>query len=108
MDFVARQGWKFLSLYRFAADTGLWQHKDWEHRANMRLRDVEFRADGVAFPHSHVKTDQSALVGYLERAQVLADKMPTETSGCCDPLDVGVHFESLRWFPLPNEGGEGC
>ena len=106
VDFVAREGWKFLSLYRFAPDTGLWRHKDWEHRANMRLRDVEFRADGVAFPHSHVKTDESALAGYLEQAEKLAAKLPMENPGTSEPLDVGVHFESLRWFPLPNEGSD--
>jgi selenocysteine lyase/cysteine desulfurase len=104
VDFVAREGWKFLALYRFSPDTGLWRHKDWEHRANMRLRDVEFRADGVAFPHSHVKTDESALAGYIESAHKLAEKLPTTTTDCCEALDVGIHFESLRWFPLPNEG----
>ena len=104
VDYVAREGWKFLALYRFSPDTGLWRHKDWEHRANMRLRDVEFRADGVAFPHSHVKTDESALAGYLESAKKLAAKLPATSSDCGEKLDVGIHFESLRWFPLPNEG----
>ncbi len=104
VDFVAREGWRFLALYRFSPDTGLWRHKDWEHRANMRLRDVEFRADGVAFPHSHRKNDESALAGYLDQARELAAKLPTAMTGCCEALDVGVHFESLRWFPLPNEG----
>tara|TARA_R110002096_G_scaffold433887_5_gene654003 strand:+ start:140364 stop:142049 length:1686 start_codon:yes stop_codon:yes gene_type:complete len=104
VDYVAREGWKFLALYRFSPDTGLWRHKDWEHRANMRLRDVEFRADGVAFPHSHVKTDESALAGYLESAKKLAAKLPATSSDCGEKLDVGIHFESLRWFPLPSEG----
>ncbi len=104
VDFVAREGWKFLSMYRFAPDTGLWRHKDWEHRANMRLRDVEFRADGVAFPHSHVKTDESALEGYLARAYKVAASLPAiGTHDACEAPDIGVHFESLRWFSLPNE-----
>ncbi len=104
VDFVAREGWKFLALYRFAPDTGLWSHKDWEHHASMRLHDVKFTAGGVTFPHRHAKANECALAGYLDYAEKLAASLPEDASGCCESPGVGEHFEALRWFPLPHEG----
>jgi len=116
VDFVAREGWKFLSLYRFSADTGLWSHKGWERRAvkrpgdfgraNMRLTDVTFHQGGIDFPHTHAKSDDSAFAGYLEQAQELADRLAAEGGSIEAHVPLDANFEALRWFPLPGDASK--
>ena len=107
VEFVADHGWRFLPLYRFSPDTGLWNHQDWQHNASMRLHDVSYSGGKLTFPHGHQTTDDSALASYLEQAHKLAKNLP----GKCPAPDnydqscISKHFETLRWFPLPHEVG---
>ncbi len=107
IEFVAEHGWRFLPLYRFSPDTGLWNHQDWQHNASMRLQDVTYSGDKLTFPHGHLTTDDSALASYLEQARHLAKSLPgvRPAPEKYDQACVSSHFETLRWFPLPHEIG---
>lgn len=103
VDFVAREGWRFLSLYRFAPDTGLWDHKDWTHRAPMRLADVGYQKGALVFPHVHQLANEDSLKRYLAEAMAVAALAPEPGAGATySPACMTADFESLRWFPLPS------
>lgn len=105
VDFVAQQGWKFLPLYRFSPDTGLWDHQGWKHRAGMSLEDVTYQDGKLEFPHSHTATDESSFVTYLQRAKHLGTTLPGDawSPNSYDKACVTSDFEDLRWFSLPHE-----
>jgi hypothetical protein len=105
VDFVAREGWRFLPLYRFDPFTGLWDHRDWTHQAPMRLHEVEYRKGRLEFPHGHIRRQASPYAKYLEQAERLLETIPevVPPSASYDPNCVTEDFELLRWFPLPHE-----
>ena len=114
VDFVAEHGWKFLPLYRFSPETGLWSHRDLQLGWVMRLSEVTYVNGRLEFPHSHVEADESAFTTYLERAERLASSLPATAGSSPRPHDrhremshedasVSADFETLRWFPLPHE-----
>jgi selenocysteine lyase/cysteine desulfurase len=102
IDFVAREGWRFLPLYRFSPRTGLWDHAGWRHAARMRLRDVRYRNGRLEFPHHHRLTDESAVAGYLADAARIAGELAAAPPSAPAPLTCDSDdFERLRWFALP-------
>jgi selenocysteine lyase/cysteine desulfurase len=103
VEFVAREGWKFLPLYRFAPASGLWDHHDWEHRARMKLNDVAYDAGKMMFPHDHCIGDEARYDAYLTEARALADGAAALLPGDVDRSSFTEDFEHLRWFPLPGE-----
>jgi len=104
VDFVAREGWRFLPLYRFSPMTGLWDHVDWQHQAGMRLTDVSYRRGRLEFPHAHLEADASAFGEYLSHARRLAAELATAGSASEAGPQLSAEFERLRWFVLPGEG----
>jgi len=103
VDLVAREGWKLLPLYRFSPATGLWDHRDWVHRAAMSLDDIRWRAGRPTFPHTHTLADEGALDGYLASARRLFASIDATSSTLEMADELGLEFERLRWFPLPGE-----
>ena len=105
VDFVAAEGWKFLPLYEFSPDTGIWSHRRWSHQARMRLTDVSYARGGMAFPHTHSVSSQAAYASYLAEARALA-------ASISPPSDIepqrrfSEQFEHLRWFPTPDEAAD--
>jgi hypothetical protein len=71
----------------------------------MRLSDVDYTSGRLEFPHSHLTTDESAFVTYLELAERLAATLPAaaSTPTSDERAHVTADFEGLRWFPLPHE-----
>ncbi len=99
---VANEGWKLLPHYRFEPSTGLWHHLGGRPDAPMRLTDVSYRSGKLEYRSRHATEPEWALAGYLEEARQLiarAESDPTEVQA--PPLSED--FETLRWFPLPNE-----
>jgi selenocysteine lyase/cysteine desulfurase len=103
---VARDGWRLLPWYQFEAATGLWRHAAGSPEPPLSLRDVAFGADGVSYPaHRHRAGEEALSEQLAEAARILADPV----AGLGDPPasgpsgDVGVDFDSLRWFWLPDE-----
>ena len=105
VDFVAREGWRFLPLYRFSPGSGLWNHERWQPSAEMRLTEVSYGGGRLEFPHPHLTTDKSAVSTYLDHANGMMAQLPREAPiGASDHgADLSPDFESLRWFPLPHE-----
>ena len=106
VDWVARNGWKLLPLYEFSADTGLWSRPGWDHSAPMRLTDISYVDGELQFPHNQPArmSSSTAFADYLKQADALIDvarEVAAKASSC--PMRVRGDFESLRWFPLPDE-----
>ena len=102
VELVATDGWRLLPHYRFEPATGLWQHAGGTADPPMSLTDVSYVDGEMRWP-SHRRTEpESALAGYLEEARrLMAD--PPAPLAAPEHLVVDDDFETLRWFPLPDE-----
>jgi selenocysteine lyase/cysteine desulfurase len=102
VELVASDGWRLLPLYRFEPATGLWHNAGGMADPPMSLRDVRYDDGRMHWP-SHRRTEpESALAGYLSEARrILAH--PPAPAVAPERLVVDDDFESLRWFPLPDE-----
>ncbi|MBN2801082.1 MAG: aminotransferase class V-fold PLP-dependent enzyme [Deltaproteobacteria bacterium] len=102
--FVARDGWRFLPLYKFDAARGLWHHREHLPDAPRSLREISYQGGGLAFRAHHDDAPEEALAEYLPAADALAaqltERFSTEPVGEPETLSA---FESLRWFPLPGD-----
>ncbi len=99
---VAKEGWKLLPRYRFETDSGLWRHVDGLAEPPMSIRDVVFSEAGVEY----VKPSREAprpLQAYLDEADRLFDSLGEVTYEPHGLAWATEHFESLRWFVMPEE-----
>jgi selenocysteine lyase/cysteine desulfurase len=99
---VAGDGWRLLPHYRFEPDSGLWRHSGGTAEPPMSLADVSYADGRMTFPLHHRTEPESALAGYLEAARaILAD--PPAPATAPEHAEVDADFETLRWFPLPDD-----
>jgi selenocysteine lyase/cysteine desulfurase len=100
--FVARDGAKFLTDYRFDVATGLWHHRHGPIEPPLRLDDVSYDpATGeMTYPRHDVRAADSVLDEHLRAAEKLAAErdLPDCTTR---PQGLREDFEALRWFDLP-------
>jgi len=102
VELVASDGWRLLPHYRFEPATGLWQHAGGTVEPPMSLRDVRYDDGRMTWP-SHRRTEpEIALAGYLDEARRLLADPPAPAAPPEHPV-VDDDFETLRWFPLPDE-----
>jgi len=104
--FVAEHGWKFLPLYRFEADRGLWLHNQPPRSKPVRLADISYLSGKMEYRSRHATEPESALAGYLEEAFEELERVTRFLKGQELKLEkpsLSDDFEHLRWFPLPNE-----
>jgi selenocysteine lyase/cysteine desulfurase len=100
--FVAREGDRFLTDYRFDPPTGLWRHHDARTEPPLRLTDVRY--DGpersMTYPRHSARADVSVLQDHLLEASRLAEgrSRPTDSP---EPTGLRADVEALRWFDLP-------
>ena len=104
VEFIAEHGWKLLPEYTFEPDTGQWRHADFRREGVKRLTDLSYRSGRLQYRSRHATEPEWALAAYLEEAEgiveaYVAAKASTATPAAAAPLS----FESLRWFPLPDE-----
>jgi selenocysteine lyase/cysteine desulfurase len=103
--FVAREGARFLTDYRFDPPTGLWHHRDAKSDPPLSLFDVRY--DGpearMTYPRGSARADVSILHEHLQAAYELAKErpVPADQPG---PTGLRPDVEALRWFDLPT----GC
>ncbi len=102
VELVANDGWRLLPHYRFEPASGLWLHAAGTAEPPMSLTDVGYVDGRMTFPLHHRTEPESALSGYLEAGRaILADPpLPTVAPG---HAEVDADFETLRWFPLPDD-----
>jgi selenocysteine lyase/cysteine desulfurase len=99
--FVARQGAKFLTDYRFDAHTGLWHHRDGPVEPPLRLTQVTYSVTGeMTYPRHPSHADESVLREHLRQAEELAATR-SDPDDLASPAELGADFEALRWFELP-------
>jgi selenocysteine lyase/cysteine desulfurase len=99
--FIARDGDRFLTDYRFDPPTGLWRHRGSRPDPPLALTDVRYDADGVmSYPAHAIRGDVSMLAEHLREAERLAAQRP-KPGNVAGPTGLGADIEALRWFDLP-------
>jgi selenocysteine lyase/cysteine desulfurase len=99
VDLVAAAGHRLLPDYSFDPHTGLWRHRAGPAEPPLRLADVRFGGDGLAYPAHRERAGEGALESQLDAAkQLLAAR---DDSIDDRPAGLGEDFEQLRWFHLP-------
>ncbi|HBQ12152.1 MAG TPA: aminotransferase [Myxococcales bacterium] len=102
VNLVASEGWKLLPHYRFEPATGLWHHRAGRPDPAMRLTDLTYRSGKLEYRSRHATEPEWVLASYLEDARRILDAVSSEAREA-DPATLSADFESLRWFPLPEE-----
>ncbi len=105
VDLVATHGAKLLPFYRLQPDTGIWRHRGGAAPAPMSLHDIDYSTGTMAFPPRAGSEVAGSFEHYLDEAKrVFADAEANRPDAIGRP-DVSADFESLRWFPFPDELG---
>jgi selenocysteine lyase/cysteine desulfurase len=100
--FIAREGDRFLTDYRFDPPTGLWYHRDLPAEPPLRLADVSFAGGLARYPAHSARAPESVLRDYLDQAEQLAAERPRPVLDD-GPTGLTADAEALRWFDLPAE-----
>ncbi len=104
VDFIAREGWRFLPDYAFDPVSGVWRHRNAAVATADGLGAISY-VDGRLTWRTDRRTEpQSALAGYLDEARRLA-AAHGDRGGRPDDPAPSAEWESLRWFPLPGDVG---
>jgi selenocysteine lyase/cysteine desulfurase len=102
VDLVASEGWRLLPSYRFEPRTGLWRHLGGISEPPLSLYDVRYEEGRMAYRAHRHQAPESRLAEYIEAARRILSQH-VAPAAAPDALDVGPHFEQLRWFWLPHE-----
>ena len=108
VEFVAEHGWRFLPLYRFAPETGLWQHRDWQFGAPVSLSDFNWSPDEETLSHKHPSLSEKTLAISLQEAYEHLAAIPGKMAAlqsAPQQRKMTADFETLRWFSLPEDIG---
>jgi selenocysteine lyase/cysteine desulfurase len=100
--FIAREGDRFLTDYRFDPPTGLWHHRDLPAEPPLLLADVSFAGGLARYPAHSARAPESVLRDYLDQAEQLAAERPRPVLDD-GPTGLTADAEALRWFDLPAE-----
>lgn len=103
IDFVATEGWKFLPLYQFCGDSGMWRHREWRPTGGMRLDEVRYVGGTLTYPHRHAEAQGSCYDEYLAHAKRLLKDLESSKIEVPEGVRANDDFEALRWFPLPED-----
>ena len=105
VDFIAREGWRFLPDYAFDPETGVWRHREAVPAAAAGLAAVGYVDGRLSWAADHRTEPESAFAGYLLEARRLAAARDGRGEGLADaaPGRPTPAWESLRWFPLPGD-----
>jgi selenocysteine lyase/cysteine desulfurase/tRNA(Ile)-lysidine synthase TilS/MesJ len=110
---VARDGWKFLPLYRFNNETG-----DWKHHANLEFKErkwlgnISYSDGSFSFTDKHAQPPSVDGVNYsaaLEEARKwLSNSEASRMALRANVPEQEIIFDEgnmreLRWFLLPSE-----
>jgi selenocysteine lyase/cysteine desulfurase len=99
---VADEGWKLLPDYRFEPATGLWHHVNGRPGPAMRLTDLSYRTGKLEYRSRHATEPEWVLEGYLEEAKQVI-RQAERGHRVAESPRLSQDFETLRWFPLPDE-----
>jgi selenocysteine lyase/cysteine desulfurase len=101
---IADYGWALLPQYTFEPETGLWRHLAHSSADVASLFDISFDSGRLEFPSFHATQPERVLPGYLDEARTVLKAAVASTAHVDLPRhELGADFESLRWFPLPQD-----
>jgi len=103
VDLVATHGAKLLPFYRLDPDTGIWRHRSGASPAPMSLHDIDYSSGCMEFPPRTVHPAAGSLNHYLDEARRIFAEAETHRPAPIGRPEVSSDFESLRWFPLPDD-----
>jgi len=103
IDFIAREGWRFLPDYAFDPLTGIWRHRNVRAIEPLSLDEISYCSGKMAYRSRHRTEPESAFAEYLEEAKRLAARPREAGDGAGRAPALPPEMESLRWFPLPGE-----
>ncbi|MBA2337769.1 MAG: aminotransferase class V-fold PLP-dependent enzyme [Acidimicrobiia bacterium] len=101
---VADQGWRLLPLYDFDPASGLWRHRDPVRPPAFSLDSISYEAGSMDWRHDLRTHSDDDLARYLtDAADLFARLAAAPPPPPPDHFRGTDDFESLRWFPLPDE-----
>ena len=103
VSLIAEHGWRLLPEYEFEPASGLWRHRDRRRARVASLHDVTYESGRMEYPSRHAAEPESAIRKYLRDAYELLEAGADSTQSVSDRPELTDDFESLRWFPLPDE-----
>eukprot|EP01124_Arcella_intermedia_P028557 TRINITY_DN5829_c0_g1_i1.p1 TRINITY_DN5829_c0_g1~~TRINITY_DN5829_c0_g1_i1.p1 ORF type:complete len:984 (+),score=237.70 TRINITY_DN5829_c0_g1_i1:216-2954(+) len=103
LEFVAKDGWRFLSEYTFYEESNEWVHKKNRKFPDRRWLDsISFRQGKMQWPtQDNSDAALHSYQDYLEQAEVLASQIKREEHP--NPQLLHPSAEALRWFLYPHE-----
>ena len=104
VHFLADEAWKFLPLYRFEPEGGLWHHVAGAGRRPLQLADASFASGSLVHEREPSPRLTETLRDHLDEARRLARVLEASPpSGPLQEPPLSREFELARWFPLPSE-----
>lgn len=99
VELVADHGWRMLPQYRYDPGPGNWRHKDWQAPPVRRLTELQYRGGRLRYSTHVHREPEDVLQEHLEEGrEILLAQQSAESP---ESLNLGEHYEMLRWFPLP-------
>jgi selenocysteine lyase/cysteine desulfurase len=103
VDFAAREGHRFLPLYRFDIHTGAWSHREPTEGDEPLSLEAALSSTEVARTDRPVAERRALYAHYLEEAERLASTLPSEPG---DVHQLGDEAGELQYFVLPASSWE--
>jgi len=100
---VAAHGWRLLPRYRFETDSGLWRHVDGLAKPPMSLRAVDFTPEGAVYSDERRTAPNTTLPDHVAAARQIFSGLEDVRYAPHGLEWATEHFESLRWFVMPEE-----
>lgn len=109
VSWVADHGHRLLPEYRFCPMSGQWHHRDRPGFAPMRLSELRYEHGKLAYRRRRSTEPEFALAAYLDEADAVVARLDqTRAASPGAGPELSDDFEALRWFPLPNDRGQGA
>ncbi len=102
---VAAEGAALLPCYTFEPATGLWRHRDADQLTPpMSLREIDYSEGAIRYPDRRSHMTDRDLAHFAELARSELDGARCRPRASQGSPQTTADFESLRWFPYPDEG----
>ncbi len=102
---IAEEGVALLPCYTFEPSSGLWRHRDADQlEPLMSLREIDYQTGAMRYPNRRKQMTDHNLAHYATAARAELDGARCAPRGSQGRPQTTHDFESLRWFPYPDEG----
>jgi selenocysteine lyase/cysteine desulfurase len=104
VDWIGREGWRFLQDYEFCETTARWKHRNGDRRPPASLEDLDYQTGTLKYEPRGRRTPLLDLKDYLKEAEALAQAHAErcEQDGAAAP-QFAPERDALRWFALAGD-----